>query len=194
MARTVFADHPVEGAVAAGVAGGASENPLLMGGNDSNGLRRAFLTDASGGLAAGAVNGQVVLAASSTQTTGTNATFTAVTGLGKYRQLQAALVVTAAATAAGDTLDVYIDTSPDGGTTLFNVVHFTQVLGNGGVKKFVATLDPGSPGTAVIAVGADAAAGVVRPSMFCDWMQVRYTIVNGSAPSFTFAVLAFGKG
>lgn len=49
------------------------------------------------------------------------------------------LDVTVAATAAADTLDVYLQASPDGGTTWDDVVHFTQVLGNGGAKQFIAT-------------------------------------------------------
>ena len=51
-----------------------------------------------------------------------------------YQQATFVLNVTAAATEVDDTLDVYIDTSYDGGTTWVNVGHFTQVLGNGGVK------------------------------------------------------------
>src|SRR5689334_7803739 len=80
---------------------------------------------------------------------------------GNFRQALLLLDVTAAAAASGDTLDVYIDTSPDGGVTWVNVVHFTQILGNGGAKKYWAVLDPGgAPGTAVIAVTSDAASGV----------------------------------
>jgi len=144
----------------------------------------------------GATNAAVVLLASTTDAVAHSVTSTAVTGLGQYAQMQILLSVTAAAAAAGDTLDVYVDSSPDGGTTWANAVHFTQVLGNGGAKSFTAVIDPGgAPGTSVIDVTSNASAGTVRPSMFADQLRVRYTIVDGGAhgQSFTFAVLAFGK-
>jgi len=136
------------------------------------------------------------LKASSVVTAAGSVNVTAVDGLGNYKQAQFLLDVTAAATGAGDTLDVYIDTSPDGGTTWVNIVHFTQVLGNGGAKKMWATVDPGgAPGTAVIAVTSDAASGVVRPSMFCDTVRVRHVVADGGSAlqSFTFSVKAFFK-
>ena len=47
------------------------------------------------------------------------------------------LDVTAAATEVGDTLDVFVQTKIDG-TNWLDVVAFTQVLGNGGTKRYVA--------------------------------------------------------
>lgn len=145
----------------------------------------------SGGHIVGSAQQNIVLLDSLTVTAAGTVNAPAVQGLGAFREAMLLLDVTAAAAASGDTLDVYIDTSPDGGTTWVNVVHFTQVLGNGGTKQFWAVLDPGgSPGTAVIAVGSDAASGVVRPAMFCDQLRVRYTVVDGGAhgQSFTFSV------
>ena len=57
---------------------------------------------------------------------------TAVTALGAYKSATVFLDVTVAATDAADTLDVYVEYSPDGGTVWDNLVHFTQALGNGG--------------------------------------------------------------
>src|SRR5262245_31184675 len=70
-----------------------------------------------------------------------------------FRELIVQLTVSEAGTDAGDTLDVYIDTSFDGGLTFVNIGHFTQVLGNGGAKKFVMSFCNANPGaTAVVAV------------------------------------------
>lgn len=182
---TTIANFTVEGPSGVGSPAG---NPIPIG-----------YVDASGNVQAGiiAAHGAVTLAAPTTDAVaGAGKTLTAVTGLSIFKQLLVLLNVTAAAAAAGDTLDVYIDSSIDGGTTIENVARFTQVLGNGGAKKFYFVLDPSNPGTAVIAVGSDCAAGVCRPSFLGDWMQVRYTIVDGGAhgQSFTFAVSAYGKG
>jgi hypothetical protein len=93
-------------------------------------------------------------------------------------------------------MDVYIDSSFDG-TTWFNVVHFPQILGNGGAKKYMATLDPaGAAGTACINITSDAAVNTVRPSMFGDRLRVRTVNVDGAVPgaeSFAFSVTAFAK-
>lgn len=140
----------------------------------------------------------VTLLASATYTDAEiNAVKATVAGLGWAKQAMILLDLTDADTAAGDTLDVYIDTSPDEGSTWVNAIHFTQILGNGAdALKFWAVLDPGgAPGTSVIAATSDAAAGVVRPSMFCDRLQVRHTVVDagGGTQSFIYSVAAFLK-
>lgn len=104
------------------------------------------------------------------------------------------LDVTAAATASGDTLDIYIDTSPDGGVTWINVGHFTQVLGNGGAKKFVMALGADNPGaTAVTDVTSSAAAGATRQYGICDRLRYRSIVASADTPSFTFGIKAFLK-
>lgn len=111
-----------------------------------------------------------------------------------WREATIVLAVTSAATAVGDTFDLFIDTSPDGGTTWYNVGHFTQVLGNGGAKTFVMALRSDNPGaSAVVNVTTDAAAGVTRQFGINDRLRSRSTIVNSSAPSFTYSVKAFLK-
>jgi N-acyl-D-aspartate/D-glutamate deacylase len=106
------------------------------------------------------------------------------------------LDVTAAASEVTDTLDAYIDVLAADGTTWLNAAHFTQVLGNGGAKKYFAVLDPSNPGTSVIDASADAAAGAVRPGLFGAQLRGRYTIVDGGgvAASFTFSVSAYAVG
>jgi len=110
-----------------------------------------------------------------------------------YKEAMVLLDVTVPATAVGDTLDVYIDTSTDGGTTWVNVGHFTQVLGNGGAKKFVMALNSSNPGaSAVTDVTSDAAAGATRQYGVADRIRSRSVIAGGTA-SFTYSVKAFLK-
>ena len=128
-----------------------------------------------------------------------HAAATTVTGTGvvfkqAWKTALVVLSVTAAATAVGDTFDVYIDTSPDGGTTWLNVGHFTQVLGNGGAKTFTMALSADNPGTSSVTnVTSDCAAGVTRQFGICDRLRYRSVVASASAPSFTFGIKAFLK-
>lgn len=109
-----------------------------------------------------------------------------------YKQAVFVLNVTVAATEVDDTLDVYIDTSYDGGTTWVNIAHFTQVLGNGGAKEFACNVaSQNSP--AEIAVAADAAVNTVRALPLGDRIRYRSTVVDagGVAASFTFGLVGF---
>lgn len=100
--------------------------------------------------------------------------------------------ITASATAAGDTLDVYVDCSLDD-STYYNAVHFTQQAGNGAAKTMFAVLDPSNPGTSVIDVTTDAASGAVRPALFGPYMRARWALVDGGGgdTSHTFSVTAY---
>lgn len=110
-----------------------------------------------------------------------------------WREATVVLTVSAAATGAGDTLDVFVDTSADGGTTWHNVGHFTQVLGNGGAKKFVMALRSDNPGaTAVVDATSDLAAGATRQYGINDRLRSRSVIAGGTA-AFTYQVKAFCK-
>lgn len=98
------------------------------------------------------------------------------------------------ATDNGDTCDVYVDVSPDGGTTWLNAVHFTQAVGDGtDASSEYAVLYANTPGTSAIAATSDAASGAVRPTLFGNALRGRYVVVNtGTADaSFTFSVKAF---
>lgn len=125
-------------------------------------------------------------------TSGTNGT--AVYFGGERSRFFVLLDVTAAATDGADTLDVYIDVSPDDATYI-NAAHMTQCLGNGGAKKFYAVLDPSAPGTAAIDVTTDATSGVVRPSAFGAYMRARWVIADGggAAAGFTFSVTGWAE-
>lgn len=135
----------------------------------------------------------ITLFASAARTTATASTNgTAVYVGGERRRYIFVLAVTAAATAAGDTLDVYIDWSLDG-TTYYNGAHFTQVLGNGGAKAFYTVFDPTTGTTADVACSADQAANTTVPTLFGPYVRGRYTLVDsgGHAQSFTFSLTGY---
>lgn len=131
------------------------------------------------------------LAASAARTQSANGSAIAV---GHRRRFMILCSITASATDAGDTLDAYVDVSPDGGTTWLNAVHFTQQAGNGAARKEIAILDPSNPGTAVVNVTSDASAGVVRPAAFGSFMRARWAIADSGDgnSSHTFSVTAYG--
>lgn len=122
---------------------------------------------------------------------------TTVTGSGvayreSWREATVTLTVSAAATGAGDTLDVFIDILADGGTTWVNVGHFTQVLGNGGAKTFMMALRSDNPGTsAVTDVTSSASAGNTRQYGVGTSMRYRSTVA--SSGNFTFGITALLK-
>jgi hypothetical protein len=101
------------------------------------------------------------------------------------------LEVTAAATDAGDTLDVYVQTTVDG-TTWLDAVHFTQVIGTGGAKRYVSKISA-SLAQAEYETGTALGAAAVRHLMG-DQYRVRWAITDASTvnASFTFSVAANG--
>lgn len=99
------------------------------------------------------------------------------------------LDVTAAATAAGDLLDVFIQHRPQGSTIAWHgFVHFTQVLGDGGAKAFMArwtrALQPDVELEAPSAEGLTVATLQQGP-VENDW-RVRAVVVSADTPVFTF--------
>lgn len=113
-----------------------------------------------------------------------------------YESMLAVLDVTAAATDAGDTLDVYLDTSFDGGLTWFNIGHFTQVLGNGGAKKLLMSFkaNPIAASNCVVAT-TDQSAGAALQVGFGDRFRYRAACANTSTVnnSFTFSLTLIGN-
>ncbi len=126
-------------------------------------------------------------------TAGTNGT--AVIYQGERSRILVVLDLTAAGVDANDTLDVYVDVSIDG-TIWMNAIHFAQMLGTGGAKRYFAVLDPSNPGTSAIDVTSDAAAGVVRPGLFGAQARGRYVIVDptGANAAFSFTLAAYAMG
>lgn len=131
----------------------------------------------------------IELAASAARTASANGTACLVDARRRYVVL---LNITASATDAGDTLDVYIDFSLDN-VTWFNGGHFTQQAGNGAATKIVMVFDAANPGTSVFAVTSDAASGAVRPAVIGPYIRARWEIADTGTDnaSHTFSVYAW---
>jgi hypothetical protein len=135
----------------------------------------------------------LTLAASAARTAGANGT--AVQLNGERRRLLIVCSITASATDAGDTADIYVDYSLDN-VTWFNAIHFTQHAGNGAaIKEFAALNMAAAPAATVTNVTADAASGAVRPYVFGPYVRARWAIVDsGDAnQSCTFSVTAWAE-
>jgi hypothetical protein len=95
--------------------------------------------------------------------------------------------LTAAATDVGDTLDVKVQTNLGG--LWVDVAYFTQMLGNGGTKRFAAKI-MAQTAFALGDVAGALTAGNVR-HLFGDEWRVNYVTVDANAnSSFTFSVYA----
>ena len=101
------------------------------------------------------------------------------------------LEVTAAATATADTLDVYVQTTVDGSTWL-DAIHFTQVVGDGGAKRYISKVSA-SLALTEYETGTSLGAAAVRHIFGSQW-RVRWAIVDDGTDnaSFTFSVKANG--
>jgi len=135
----------------------------------------------------------IELASSEARTSSANGTTMHISA-GRSRMVVACIVEDASAHDAGDTLDVYVDLSPDSGTTWINAVHFTQRAGNAsGAKTEVAVLDSASAANTVADVTSNAASGAVRPYVFGNAVRARWAIADSGDhdSSHTFSVVAF---
>jgi hypothetical protein len=136
----------------------------------------------------------VELLASAAHTQETNSRGASV-DVGDWDKAIIILDITASATDAGDTLDVYVDISWDGGTNWYNAIHFTQQAGNASAKVEMASLNAAvanAPG-GDLQINANAASGVVRASMCGPLISVRSTVarVTGTDESHTFSVFGY---
>lgn len=130
------------------------------------------------------------LLASAARTDSTSpANGSAVTGKGKYSVVMFELDVTAAATEAGDTCDVFVQTRIDG-TNWLDIVHFAQATGDGGATRQIAKIFA-NVAEAEYEVGTALGAAAVR-NILGDEYRVRFVIVEvtGDNSSFTFSVTA----
>lgn len=109
-----------------------------------------------------------------------------------YSELVAILDVTAAATEAGDLLDVYLDTSFDDGETWVNLGRFTQVLGNGGAKRYILSLKSNPVASAnVVDATADQAESAALQIGFGERLRYRAGLTAATTTgneSFTFSI------
>lgn len=104
----------------------------------------------------------------------------------EFKAVTFELDLTAAATVVGDTLDVTIQTKVDQANWA-DAVHFTQAVGNGGTKRFFATLTTGI-NQAMYENATALAAGSVRNVWGDEWRAS--WVIAGASPSFTFSVWA----
>lgn len=119
--------------------------------------------------------------------TATSTGTTAISADGsKYDAVVFQLDVTAAATAVGDTLDMFVQTTVDG-TNWLDIAHFTQVLGNGGAKRFIGKVTRDVSET-MYETGTALAAAAVR-NVLGNQYRTRY-VIAGATPSFTVSVKA----
>lgn len=120
----------------------------------------------------------------------------ATQGLGRYDRGLLLLDVSAAAAAAGDTLDVYVQKAvgADANPAWTDFVHFTQCLGNGGAKQHVAELVAIiAPTSALHVVQAAALAAGVNQGPWSDRWRIQW-VIAGATQSFTFSVEAAMSG
>lgn len=106
----------------------------------------------------------------------------AVTGLDIYNRATILLTVSAKTFDASTTLDIYLQYSPDEGTTWDDIAHFAQIT-NAAIADgtYVLSLNNGTAGVADRVTGdADGtlAAGALRNIPWCDRMRVKYDGAN----------------
>jgi hypothetical protein len=99
-----------------------------------------------------------------------------------------AVNVSAASSAGTDTLDVYVDGWLAGAWV--NLVHFAQVLGNGGPQRLLAALSVSTVASAPAVATADASAGQAR--LYGIPPRLRARLVTAGSGSFTVTVAASG--
>lgn len=130
-----------------------------------------------------------LLSATTTAAGAVNSQGSAVRLPGMVNAVVFVLDVSAAATDVTDTLNVKIQTKLDG-TNWLDVVHFIEVLGDGGAKRHVEKISA-SPAFAGFEVGTALTAGNTRDLLGDDW-RVKYDQVDAGTQdaSFTFSVTA----
>jgi predicted solute-binding protein len=116
----------------------------------------------------------------------------AITGTSWNAPDKATILLNVSASSSPTTLDLYLQTSTDAGTTWYDVAHFTQV---GAVATSIQAAQwcriapAANNDTSVIVTGdaALAAAKVVNGPVADNWMRLKWVLAG---TSYTFAVLA----
>ena len=137
----------------------------------------------------------VTLLAATTVTGDATVSTTAVTGLDTYSLATVLLTVAGKTMDGGTTMDVYVQYSPDGGTTWDDIAHFAQItnaaIGNGTYVLFLNALG-GSGATDRVTTNGSLAAGTLRNVSWCDRLRVQYTSANyAGADTVTLTVSAY---
>ena len=93
--------------------------------------------------------------------------------------------------ATGGTLDVYLQTSPDGGLNWYDIIHWIQLAGGGGAVKYSSPISQSTATSAPLAVGKNLApalsAGGVVNGAFSD--RMRLVMVAGTSTSVGASVI-----
>jgi hypothetical protein len=124
---------------------------------------------------------RVVLLPATTITADGTTAGSAHLGLDKYNKALILLTISAKTMDASTTLDIYVQYSPDFGTTYDDIAHFAQVtnaaIGNG---TYIMVLNSGTAGIADRATddAATLAANNVRNQPWGDRMRIKYTSAN----------------
>lgn len=121
--------------------------------------------------------------------TGEDAVEISLPGAAPLTAVQFVLDVTAAATAAADTLDVFVQTQLDE-TNWVDVVHFTQVVGDGGALRYISKVTA-DLANAEFEVGTALGAAAARNLLGHRW-RARWVLVDDGTDnaSFTFSIVA----
>lgn len=125
-----------------------------------------------------------LLAATTVSASGTS---DVVTGLHRYAGVVGILKASAVPTGGSPTLDVYVQGSPDGGTTWRDVAAF-QFEGSTAVRVFQLS-QLATPGTATLAASdAALATNTSVQGPFGDRLRIKYTFTaGGSTGTYTLA-------
>ena len=131
--------------------------------------------------------------------TGACASTTTTTGLGNARWLYCLLNVTAPS-GTSPTLDVYLQSSPDGGTTWDDYALFNRVTVAGKTVLQLSTFTtPGAANHGVCDAGTcqlsgpALSAGTTRGGLWGPQVRVK-SVLGGTTPSFTYSVNCVGSG
>lgn len=132
-----------------------------------------------------------LLAATQISASGTS---TANVGWHRYEDIFGIFNVTAVPSGGAPTLDVYLQASPDGGTTWRDIAAF-QFTGSVATRQFAITKHA-SGGTSMLAASDGAlASGTVVQGPFGDRLRVKYTFAaGGSTGSYTLSVSVAPSG
>jgi hypothetical protein len=130
-------------------------------------------------------------AASSQPVSGGNANYLPAGVAGPLDDFEAVEVAADITAATGGTLDVYLQTSPDGGTSWYDIVHFPQAAGGSGQKFYRAPLSLATTTATAVQVGKNLvpalAAATVVNGAFTD--RCRLVMVAGAGTSAGGAVV-----
>jgi len=133
----------------------------------------------------------VTIVESAARTSSSNSGALPISQLDRIKAAIFFLDITAAAQLVTDTLNVYIQSSMDG-IMWDDFVSFTQVLGNGGAKQYIARWFRDLSPEAELAAPSDKAlaAGVRQGPVPCSYWRVAWVIAGGANKSFTFSISA----